>query len=323
MFGAVGVEAGLRTRLVAAALAVLAAFLWATYYLFVLAVSPGTRPSAVLFYPFLGAAVAFLLWGAARGRAGRLLSTFAEPASYVRLALLLGMQASVLAATYLTGPVDAALLSLLGDVVATPLVVAGIYRTHRGELRTPLVLGGLLLSVAGGTLAIAGGHRLAAVGASGWLVVGAVPVTVAFFFVLTARAARYAPVPIVVGQSMVGAAICAALLAPLLPGGLAGIASIRPEPLVLLVTNGLASFFLAQLLYFLAIERAGLVFPPMLMTGIPVFTLLLSAAVLGIPPALLGVLGVPVAAAGGVLALAGGRRASARPEREPSVSPSR
>jgi len=79
-------------------------------------------------------------------------------------------------------------------------------------------------------------------------------------------------------------------------------------PLALLLVNGLLSFFVAPLLYFRSIERAGFVFPPMMMTGIPVFTLLLSAAVLGIPPATLALLGVPVAALGGIVALTAGAR---------------
>jgi len=41
------------------------------------------------------------------------------------------------------------------------------------------------------------------------------------------------------------------------------------------------------------------------MTGIPVFTLLLSAGVLGIALPFIGVLGIPVAVAGGILALWG------------------
>jgi drug/metabolite transporter (DMT)-like permease len=115
-------------------------------------------------------------------------------------------------------------------------------------------------------------------------------------------------VSVVVAQSMVAVVGLAALVAPVLPGGLAALAGVGARPLALLLVNGLLSFFLAPLLYFRSLERAGLVFPPMLMTGIPVFTLLLSAAVLGLAPAPLGLLGVPLAALGGVVALAAGVR---------------
>jgi drug/metabolite transporter (DMT)-like permease len=303
------VQPRLRARLLAATAALLAAFLWSTYYLFVLTVSPTTRASAVFFYPFAGGGLAYTLWVLAR-REGRLLArTFAQPSAYLRVGLLLGMQLSVLAATYLTGPVDASLLSLLGDVVATPLLVAGLFAQHRTELGSPLLLAGLALCLGGGTLAIVGGHGLSTVHDLGWTVVVAVPALVALFFVLSARAGSQAPVSVVIAQSMVVAAFGAVVVSPVLPGGLPGIARVGAGPLALLLVNGLLSFFLAPVLYFRSLERAGLVFPPMLMTAIPVFTLFLSAAVLGIPPALLGLLGVPVAAVGGVVALVAGARA--------------
>jgi len=309
------VRPGLRDRLVAAILSLLAAFLWATYYLFVLAVSPSSRPSAVLFYPFVGGGAAYALWVVLRGYGPALGRVFRDGRAYGRVVVLVGLQLSVLAATYATGPVDASLLSLLGDVVATPLLVAALVSAHRPELRTPAFVAGLLLSVAGGGLTIAGGQALGAVHDLGWVVVFAVPVTVALYFVLSARAGAEVPVSAVVAQSMIGAAAGTLLVSPLVPGGFSAIAAIGPAPLLLLLANGLFSFFLAPLCYFHAIERAGLVFPPMLMTGIPVFTLLLSATALGIAPAPLALLGVPIAAVGGIVALAAGVGAPAEGNR--------
>jgi len=232
------------------------------------------------------------------------------------------MQLSVLAATYLIGAVDAALLSLLGDVVVTPPVVALIVAEHRPELRTPAFVVGFVLSVVGGSLAIVGGHGLRSVPPAGWLVVVAVPMCVAFYFVLSARAGASAPVTVVVGQSMLAAAVGSLVLAPVIPGGLAGVLALRPVPAALLAVNGVASFFVAPMCYFRAIAKAGLVLPPMLMTGIPVFTLLLSAVVLAVAPAPLALLGVPLAAVGGVIALAAGAKpADDRPAAP--VTPSR
>lgn len=296
----------LRGRLAAAGVALFAAFLWSTYYLFVLAVTPEARPSAVLFYPFVGGGVAYALWVVTR-RQGRLLArSFADGRAYVRVALLLALQFSVLAATYLTGPVDAALLSLLGDVVATPVVVTLLFVEHRGDLRSPLLILGLVLSLAGGTLAIAGGHGLAAVHGLAWTVVIVVPLAVAFYFVLSAKAGARMPVSVVVAQSMLSAAVGVAALSPLVPGGARALLEVGVVPLTLLLLNGLASFFVAPVLYFRSIDRAGFIVPPMMMTGIPVFTLLLSAVVLGIPPVPLALLGVPVAALGGIVGLAAG-----------------
>ncbi len=299
-----------RSRLVAAVFTLVAAFLTATYYLFVLAVSPGTRPSAVLFYPFLGGALAYLAWIATRGEGRRLVGVFADPSAYLTVALLLSMQLAVLAATFLIGPVDASLLSLLGDVVATPLVVAALISLQRSELRTPTFVAGLALSLTGGALAIAGGHALGTVRSAGWLVVPAIPACLAFYVVLCARSGARHPVSVVVAQSVLGAAAGALVLAPLVPGGVHGVLAVQPGPLALLLVNGVVTFCVAPLLYFRAIERAGLLLPPMLMSGIPIFTLLLCALVLGIAPAALAILGVPVAAVGGILALASGAAAA-------------
>ena len=304
----------LRNRVTAASLALVAAFLWSTYYLFVLGVGSGARPSAVLFVPFASGGVAYGLWAFARGEGHLLGRMFLDARAYVRVAFLLVMQFSVLAATYLTGPVDASLLSLLGDVVATPIVVAVLFAEGRRELGSPPFIAGLLLCLAGGTLAIAGGHGLETVHDLGWTVVLTVPAGVAFYFVLSARAGRDGtPLTVIVAQSFIAAAVLTAVLAPLLPGGSAGLVALGPLPLLLLVVNGLLSFFVAPVLYFRSIEHAGFIFPPLIMTGIPVFTLLLSAAVLAIAPASLALLGVPVAAVGGIVALVAGGREPAPP----------
>ncbi len=300
-----------RNRLFAAGLAVVAAFLWATYYSFVLAVEHRTTPSAILFYPFLSGGVAYAGWAVLHRQGTALVRKFLRPAAYLRLALLFVTQVLVLGATYFAGPVDASLFSLLGDVVATPLVVALLYASERRELRAPVFGVGLVLSAAGGTLAIAGGQRFAGVHDLGWVVAFTLPLTVAFYFLLSARSGESDPVPVVVGQVTVAAAVVALAVAPLAPGGLRGIVAIGTVPLLLMLVNGTLTFFLAPLCYFEAIRRAGFALPPLLMTGIPVFTLLLSATILGVAPAPLALVGVPIAVVGGVLALSSGGGAGA------------
>jgi drug/metabolite transporter (DMT)-like permease len=292
-----------RSRGVAVACSLFAALGWASYYIFVLRISPGTAPSAILVYPFLFGGVAYAGWTVAEGNATAFLRLWRDPSAYLRTGLLVGMQFSVLAATFLTGPVDASLLSLIGDVVATPVIVAFILKEHRAQIRSRLFAVGLVLSLAGGTMAIVGGRSLTTVHSWGWLVVPAVPLTVALYFLLTARANEHAPPSAVVGQSMLASGLFTLVLAPLVPGGWAGIAAVSPIPLLVLLATGLTSFFLAPALYFVALHRVGLVIPPMLMTGIPVFTLLLSAIVLGLSLPLIAVLGIPVAIVGALLTL--------------------
>lgn len=283
----------------------LAAFLWATYYLFVLWVTPGTAPSAILAYPFLIGGMAYAGWAVAQGHGRTLLALWTDPMAYVRIGLLFGMQVSVLAATYLAGPVDASLLSLIGDVVLTPIVVALVLSVYRTHIASPLFAAGLIISLAGGTMAIVGGQSLARVQTWGWLAVVGVPLTVAFYFLLTAQANRTLPPSAVVGQSMLATGALTVLIAPVFPGGWGGLVNVAPLPFVLLALCGVTSFFLSPALYFLALDDVGFVIPPMLMTAIPVFTLLLSAGVLGIALPLIGVLGIPVAVTGAILALRG------------------
>jgi EamA-like transporter family protein len=299
--GAGRVPFGGRTGSIAVALA--AAFGWATYYLFVLRGTPTTAPSAILVYPFAIGGGAFGLGAIASGHGRSFARVWGSPAAYLRTLLMLGMQVSILAATYLAGPVDASLLSLIGDVVATPLLTAAMFSGPRRSLGRPLFALGLVLSLAGGSLAIIGGRKLSAVHGFGWLAVVVVPVAVGLYFILCARASETTPTSVVVGQSMLGAAIGAVLIAPLVPGGWGGLVGLGTVPLALLAANGLVSFFAAPALYFLAIRREGIVVPSMLMTAIPIFTLLLSVAFLGETLPWLGLLGIPIAVAGALIAL--------------------
>jgi len=303
-----------RPLTVAVVLAVLAAFGWSTYYIFVLWASPAAAPSPVLVFPFLFGGVIYLFWAYATGAGPSFAALWRSPAAWFRTSLLVTMQLSVIAATYLIGPVDASLLSLIGDVVATPLVVAFILGSHRAQVASPVFGLGLLLSLVGGTMAILGGKNLSSIPPAGWLVVPAEPLTIAFYFILTAKASETAPMSAVVGQSMLAAGLLSAVLSVFVPGGWAGLVHVPPIPLFLLVVTGVSSFFVAPVLYFVAIEKVGLVIPPMLMTGIPVFTLLLSAVFLALPPPLIALLGVPIAVVGGVLSLRAGGGSSSPAE---------
>ncbi len=294
----------------ATGLSVAAAFGWATYYLFILSVGASATASAALVYPFLFGGGVYAALAARRGEGRALLRLFASPPALVRTAVLVGLQVAVLASTYLMGSVDASLLSLLGDVVATPLLVIYWTQGHSAPAPTAALGAGLLLSLVGGSLAIAGGNSLETVPPLGWLVVPAVPITVAFYFVLTARAAERGAGTAVIAPTMLAAGLATALLAGVVPGGWAGLVRIGPWPLLLLAVNGVVSFFAAQLCYFAAIARVGMVVPPMLMSGIPVFTLLLSAAFLGVQPTVIALLGIPLAILGGLITLRSEQRSA-------------
>ena len=289
----------------AVGLPLLAALLWASYYIFVLGVTPGTRPSAVFTYPFLFGGALYAVWCGAQGHVREFVEIWRQPAAYLRVALLLGMQLSVLASTYLAGPVDTSLLSLIGDVVLTPIIVAIWYLSYRGRFDSPLLWLGMGLCLVGGGLAIVGNHGLTALHGGGYVVLVAIPLTVALFFLATARENERNPLSAVVAHSMLVAGLAGVALSPLLPGGLPALGAVAPVPLLVLLATGATSFFLAPALYFESIRRAGLVVPPMMMTGIPVFAALLSWGILGIAIPWIGVAGIPIAVAGALLALRG------------------
>jgi len=292
-------------RRIAIVFATLAAFLWATYYVLVLWLAPSTSPSAVLVWPLVIGGGIFALYAFVAGHGAAFWKLWVDPAAWLRILFGVGMQASTLAATYTAGPIDTSLLSLIGDVVVAPLVLMILYAEGRDRLRSREFIAGLSLSVVGGGLTIAGGHALSPV--TGWavLVIPVLPLSVALYFVMTARAARTVPLAALNAQAFLGAGLVLLLASPVLPGGAIGLIALTPSAIGLLVVLGATTFFLAPLLYFLAIERAGLILTALLMASIPVFTLALAVGVLGIVPSLLGALGVPVALIGAMFAIQG------------------
>jgi drug/metabolite transporter (DMT)-like permease len=282
-----------------------AAALWATYYIFVLAVTPGTAPSAVFVLPFLVGGGAYALWAWATGHADAFWRMWRQPAAWGRVGLLLLMQLSVLAATYVAGPVDTALLSLIGDVVLTPLLVAVGVATYRDRFRVPLLWVGMGLCIVGGGLAIVANAGLRAVHASAYILLLTIPVSVALYFLSAARENERSPPNAVVAQSMLAAGLIAIPISAVLPGGLGGVARVSTGPFLILAATGLTSFLIAPVLYFESIRRAGFVVPPMMMTGIPVFAAIFGWGILGIAIPLLGIVGIPVAVGGALVALRG------------------
>ena len=288
----------------AAVLAIVAAFLWATYYFFVLG-APGAQSAALLFYPFVFGAAGFLAAAVGARQTSYLRPLVTDPGSFVRGGLLAAMQLSVLAATYLTGPVDTSLLSLLGDVVLTPIFLYLVYREGGGRFRSVVFLGGLLLSTGGATLVIVGGSAVEPLEGWAWVVAPLVPFIVAAYFLYTARTSRSIPMPALVGEATLVAAAVVLVVSPVLPGGIAGLVPPSAFDWLLLVGVGVTSFFLGPYLYFRAIEAAGIVLPALLMTAIPVFTLGLEVAIDRTAPPLLGLLGIPLAIVGSILAVQG------------------
>lgn len=288
-----------------AVMALTSAFLWATYFFFILAMTPGTAPSALATYPFLIGGGMYVAWAAYWGHGGVVLQLFRELSAWIRVGLISVMQLSVLACTYLAGAVDTSLLSLLGDAAMTPLLAMVVLREGRHRARSPQFVGGLVLAGFGATLTILAGGN--ATTFHGWSLAIAplVPLSVGGFYIWSAQAGRERPTSALVGQSTFAGGIVCLLLAGLLPGGWRGLLLSTPLPILLLVGVAATSFFIAPALYFRAVARSGIVLPALFQVMIPIFALLLSAVLLHEIPAPLGLLGIPLAVIGGVLAYRG------------------
>jgi len=286
-------------------LALVASLLWASYYLFVLYLDPRMGPAGLLTYPFLFGGLGYFVLTVGEGHGRLLLQLWRDPSAYLRMGLLYGMQVGVLASTYTAGAVDTSLLSLLGDVTLTPILVMLLLHQATDRARSPVFWTGVVLSTGGAALTILGGQSAPALQGAAWLVAPLVPLAVAFYFLLTAQANVRLPGSAVVAHATLGAAVLGALTSPWLPGGATGLGIANPTDLVLVAGLGVTSFFLGPYLYFRAIEWAGLLLPALLMATIPVFTLFLALAAFHTAPVLLGLLGIPVAVLGAALALRG------------------
>jgi drug/metabolite transporter (DMT)-like permease len=294
-----------RAALLATIGALIAAVLWASYYFFVLKATPHVAPSALIVWPFVIGGSCYALLSVAQGHGRLLAHLFVTPEAWGRSALILAMQLGVLASTYLAGAIDTSILSLLGDVVLTPILVMILLREGREKARSPAFLLGVGLSTVGAILTIVAGGSPKPLTGVALVVAPLVTIVVAFYFLASAQASRKLPSSAVVSQSILGGGLLGLLVSPLMPGGAAGLLIDTPFDLGLVAALGVTSFFLAAFFYFGAIERAGLILPAMLMASIPIFTVILSALLLGFQAPIVALLGIPIAVAGAVLALQG------------------
>jgi drug/metabolite transporter (DMT)-like permease len=289
----------------AAALSIAAAILWAAYYPLVLGVPNGAAPSGILAWPFLVAGVAFSLAALRQGHGTVLRRLWVDPRAWLRVALIVVMQASVLASTYLAGAVDTSLLSLLGDVVLTPIFLALLYREGQERTRSGAFVGGVTACTAGAVLTIVATGAVRPLSGLAWAIAPLTAVAIALYFLLTARANRSLPANAVLGQLSLAGGLIALIASPIEPGGVSGILPPSPIAALALLAIGVVCFYVAPACYFAAIERAGMILPAVLMATIPVFTLLLSWVVLGVVPPPFGLLGIPIAVVGAIVALRG------------------
>lgn len=288
-----------------AAMGIGAALLWATYYFFVLAMTPGTAPSALITYPFLLGGGTYVAWAVYWGHGRIVLQLFRSGAAWTRVGFIVLMQFSVLASTYLAGPVDTSLLTLVGDAAMTPLLAMLVLREGRHRARSLPFVGGLVLAGVGASLTIAAGGGAAPFAGRALLVAPFVPLSIAVFYILSARESQRLPSSALVGQSTIAGGIVCVVLAGVVPGGWPGLLLTSPVQVLLMFGVALSSFFVAPVLYFRAVTRSGIVLPALFQVLIPVFALILAILLLHQIPAAIGLAGIPVAVIGGLFAFRG------------------
>ncbi len=300
--------AGPSARRLASLAGGLAAFLWASYYI-LLVLLPRVPYTEIIVVPFLVAGAAFLLWhpGRTPGQGRALL--LRQIASWQGLALggmFLVLQVDVVFATRLAGAVDASLVTLLADVVATPLLVFALYRQDGDRLRSWPFWLGVLIAAAGATGTIVGAGSSEPLTRMGVLALLPLPFLVAVFFVWLDRVSRRIPTGDVLGAAALVAAAVGALGGSLLFGWAWVATPLGPLDAFTLVVMGLTSFYLAPWAYFWAAQKTTIVIPAVLQALIPVFTLVLVAAlapILGTTVPWVAWLGIPLAFFGSALAV--------------------
>lgn len=300
--------AGSSTRWLSGLAGGFAAFVWGAYYILLLFL-PRVPTAEVVVLPFLVAGLSFLLWhpGRAPGHGpGTMLRLLVSWQGLALGAIYVVLQVDVVEATRLAGAVDTSLVTLLADVVATPLLVFALYRQDVDRLRSPLFWTGVGVATAGATWTIVGGGSTEPLTQLGALSLLPLPFLVAVLFVWVNQAARKVPAGDVLGAAVLLAGVMGALVSFLLYGASWVLTPITPVDGLLLLVMGITSFYLAPWAYFWAAQKTTILLPAVLQALIPVFTLILVAALasyLGMTVGWVAWLGVPLAFFGSALAV--------------------
>lgn len=293
----------------------LAAFVWASYYLIVLEL-PSSANLTILVVPFLfgGLPFAGLAVLGSSSEARGILRTMATPGGAARGLILLVMQADVVFSTRIAGAVDTSLVTLVADVIVTPILLFAIWREGGRHVRQRIFWLGVLLSGVGASLTILAGGSTQPVTLLSLGLLVPLPFLVSLYFLLMVRAARTAPMATVVASGSLLAFLIGAVALLVLQGPAGLGIYLGARDLLLITLLGVSSFFLAPWAFFWAAEKLTIVVPAVLQAAIPLFTLILVVLILHYPATWLAVLGIPIAMLGSYFAVAeGGEPPAPRP----------
>ncbi len=284
------------STLAGAFLAVSAAFVWATYYVFV-AYGRSIDAAALFFYPSLFGSLFFIAHGALNGRSFPLPSKRRDyllpAAGYISSQLL------IIYSILLNGGVVTSIFILVGDTILSPTIIFASGR-NRFRPRLPLLAGGVAVLVSSAAVLTILGGRITSTSDEGILLLILIPPALSLFFVYTNERIMADGMSRILGPTFLVSAAFTALYA-VAAGTPAILYPHSPQDLLLLLVIGLTSMYAGYLLFFRASRSAGFTLTSILMALIPPFTLVLEVIFLGFEATPLAALLIALAAFGAVL----------------------
>ncbi|MBX8637606.1 MAG: DMT family transporter [Thermoplasmata archaeon] len=256
--------------------AVLSAFVWSTYYIFLHMLGTLSYFSVFL-YPSLVGGILFLVYGAVKG------GHFSLPSRKLDIVLpalgYLSSQFMIIFSTEINGGVITATFVLIGDAILSPAIIYSIGRNRFVPNFSLFFPGIAILVISSATLSLFGGqfgvHSL-----YGLLLVSIVPVLIAVFFVYTNERIMVDGMARILTPTFFASSAIVILPALLIHDPVALMIPNFSDMLILFVI-GATSMFAGYLLFFAASKLTGFTLTSILMCMIPVFTLLLSVSLIG------------------------------------------
>jgi drug/metabolite transporter (DMT)-like permease len=258
-------------------IAVASAFVWSTYYIFLHMLGKLSYFSIFL-YPSLAGGILFVLYGLITEGRVRLPS---KKRDIIIPALgFLASQFMIILSTEVNGGVITATFVLVGDAIISPSIIYLIGRNRFVPNLSLFFPGIVLLVVSSAILSLFGGqfgvHSL-----YGLMLIVTVPVLIALFFVYTNERIMVDGMARILTPTFFISSLIVffpfLIISPQVVLALPDYADI-----LILIVTGATSMFAGYLLFFAASRLTGFTLTSILMCMIPVFTLLLSAALIGV-----------------------------------------
>ena len=269
----------MNTRIFAgSSLAIMAAFFWSTYYIFLHMIGRADA-FTVFIYPSLVGGFLFALYGfVSEGnirlperKADLLIPAFGYLSSQIVIIFSARINGGVLTSTFV----------LVGDAILSPFIIFALGR-NRFIPRFSLFIPGLLVLVVSAFVLSAFGGKFAVHSLAGLVLIVADPILISLFYVyLNGRIMIDGMARILAPTFLVASLISLPVFLFLYPVFYIGVPD--PYELLVLIVIGVTSMFGGYFLFFAASKISGFTLSSILMSMIPVFTLLLSAAFISIP----------------------------------------